>query len=137
VAALCISVLGPFQVSLENQPVIHFESNKVRALLSYLAVEPDRQHRREFLADLLWPSYPRRSALANLRYSISSLKKHLKSDETDCLNIQWDSLQCNQSSLVEVDAWKFINLIRSNSPKQPAVQNLEQAINLYLSLIHI
>lgn len=130
-AALCISVLGPFQVSLENQPVIHFESNKVRALLSYLAVEPDRQHRREFLADLLWPSYPRRSALANLRYSISSLKKHLKSDETDCLNIQWDSLQFNQSSLVEVDAWKFVDLIRSNSPKQPAVQNLEQAISLY------
>jgi DNA-binding SARP family transcriptional activator len=123
--------LGSFQVSLDDQPVIHFESNKVRALLSYLAVEPDRQHRREFLADLLWPGYPRHSALANLRYSISSLKKHLKSDETSCLHIQWDSLQINPSAPVEVDAWRFADLIRSSSLKQPAVQDLEQALGLY------
>lgn len=129
--ALWISVLGPFQVFLDGQPVIHFESNKVRALLSYLAVEPDRQHRREFLADLLWPGYPRHSALANLRYSISSLKKHLKSDETGCLSIQRDSLQLNPSGSVEVDAWKFAELICSSSPQQPAVHNLEQALGLF------
>jgi hypothetical protein len=32
-----------------------FKSNKVRALLAYLAVEMDRPHRREVLAGLLWP----------------------------------------------------------------------------------
>jgi DNA-binding SARP family transcriptional activator len=38
--------LGPFHVTLDGKPVAGFESNKVRALLAYLAVEADRPHSR-------------------------------------------------------------------------------------------
>ena len=52
-----------------------FKSNKVRALLAYLAVEADRPHRREALAGLLWPDRPDRDALSNLRYALASLRR--------------------------------------------------------------
>ena len=74
-ARLSLSFLGPFQVTLDGQPVTGFKSNKVRALLAYLAVEADRPHRREVLAGLLWPDWPDRDALSNLRYALSNLRR--------------------------------------------------------------
>ena len=67
---MSLSLLGPFQATLDGQPVTGFKSNKVRALLAYLAVEADRTHRREVLAGLLWPDWPDRDALDNLRYAL-------------------------------------------------------------------
>ena len=40
-ARLSIRLLGPFQVTLDGQPVTAFEPDKVRALLAYLAVESE------------------------------------------------------------------------------------------------
>ena len=57
-ARLSLSLLGPFQVTLDREPVTSLESNKVRALLAYLAVEADRPHRRQSLVGLLWPDRP-------------------------------------------------------------------------------
>ena len=74
---LTLSFLGCFQVSLDDRPVTDFKSNKVRALLAYLAVEADRPHRREALAGLLWPDWPDRDALSNLRYALASLRRTL------------------------------------------------------------
>ena len=44
-ARLSIHLLGPFRVILDGQPVAGFESDKVRALLAYLAVESGQRHR--------------------------------------------------------------------------------------------
>ena len=46
-ARLEINLLGSFQVSLDGKPVSGFDSDKVRGLLTYLAVEADQPHRRE------------------------------------------------------------------------------------------
>ena len=51
-AQLSLSLLGSFQATLDGKPITGFKSNRVRALLAYLAVEADRQHRREVLARL-------------------------------------------------------------------------------------
>ncbi len=59
-ALLKICLLGSFQAWLGGNPVTSFESNKVRALLAYLAVEKDRPHSRDTIAGLLWPDYPQR-----------------------------------------------------------------------------
>ena len=72
---LTLSFLGCFHVCLDDRPVTDFKSNKVRALLAYLAVESDRPHRREALAGLLWPDWPDRDALSNLRYALASLRR--------------------------------------------------------------
>ena len=40
-ARLAIRLLGPFQVALDGQPVTGFQSDEVRALLAYPAVESE------------------------------------------------------------------------------------------------
>jgi len=45
------------------------------ALLGYLAVECDRRHPREQLADLLWPSLPPIAARTNLRQVVANLNR--------------------------------------------------------------
>ena len=55
--------------------ITEFASNKVRALLAYLAVESGRPHAREVLAGLLWPKSPEADALASLRNALASLRR--------------------------------------------------------------
>ena len=50
---IAIKLLGPFEVFLDGEPVTSFESDKVRALLAYLASEVGQSHRRELLAGLV------------------------------------------------------------------------------------
>ena len=50
------------EATLDGEPIAGFHSNKVRALLAYLAVEANRPHRREVLVGLLGPDYPERLA---------------------------------------------------------------------------
>ena len=73
--SLSLSFLGTFRATLNGQPLTEFYSNKVRALLVYLAVEADQPHRREVLAGLLWPDWPDRDAFSNLRYTLSDLRR--------------------------------------------------------------
>ena len=71
---LCISLLGPFRVILEGQPLTAFESDKVRALLAYLALESGVPHRRDALAALLWPEHAERNARHNLSQALHNLR---------------------------------------------------------------
>lgn len=79
-AHLDIHLFGGFQVHLDGQPLTQFESDKVRALLAYLAVERDRPHRREALAALLWPAWAEGGARANLRRALCDLR-HVIGDQ--------------------------------------------------------
>jgi DNA-binding SARP family transcriptional activator/predicted ATPase len=127
-ARLSLSLLGPFQVTLDGQPVTAFKSNKVRALLAYLAVEADRPHRREVLAGLLWPDWPDRSALSNLRYDLSHLRQVIgdRTAEPPFLLISRDTLQFNAASDYQLDVATFTDLARREDPS-----SLEQALALY------
>ncbi len=49
---LSLMLMGQFQAAIDGQIVTSFESDKVRALLAYLAVESDRAHARSALAGL-------------------------------------------------------------------------------------
>ncbi|MEZ4621059.1 MAG: BTAD domain-containing putative transcriptional regulator [Caldilineaceae bacterium] len=74
---LLLSLLGPFQAKIDGQPVTDFPTDKIRALLAYLAVEADKPHRRAALATLLWPDYTDAIALRNLRQSLHRLRQTL------------------------------------------------------------
>jgi DNA-binding SARP family transcriptional activator/predicted ATPase len=74
-ARLEMSFFGPFSVSLDGQPITGFESSKVRALLAYLAMQPERAHTRSALTALLWPEQAEDSARANLRQALSNLRR--------------------------------------------------------------
>jgi DNA-binding SARP family transcriptional activator len=72
-----VRLLGGFRVELADEAVRGFESQKVRALLAYLACHPDRDLTREHLADLLWPDSPPDAARRNLRQALYNLRQGL------------------------------------------------------------
>jgi WD40 repeat protein/DNA-binding SARP family transcriptional activator len=72
-----IRCLGALEVVLDQTPVTAFPTDKVRALLAYLALEFAQPHRREFLAGLLWPEMPGAVALTNLRLALHRLRQTL------------------------------------------------------------
>lgn len=114
---LSLSLLGPFHAKIDDEPAKGFESNKVRALLAYLAVEADRLHRREALAELLWPGRCGRNALANLRYALYDLRKSIGDHEADppFLLITRRTLQFNTDSDYTLDVESFGGLIGEHS----------------------
>ena len=132
-ARLSLSFLGPLQVMLDGRPVARFESNKIRALLVYLAVELARPHPREVLADLLWPDWPQRSALANLRHALASLRHLLGDPQADppILLISRETVQFNARSDHELDVAQFSALLAQDLSQGADVGSLEQAIALY------
>lgn len=101
-----LRLLGPFEVRLDGNAVTGFESNKVRALLAYLAAESPRPQSRESLAELLWPGWPQQSAMSNLRYALSDLRKTIGDREVNphFLIITREIIQLNPESQVWVDA---------------------------------
>src|SRR3954451_7279469 len=74
-AHLSLALLGALRVELDGAPITAFESDKVRALLAYLALEADRPHRRAGLAGLLWPERPERAAHLSLNQAPATLRQ--------------------------------------------------------------
>jgi DNA-binding SARP family transcriptional activator/tetratricopeptide (TPR) repeat protein len=72
---LALYLLGPPRVEREGQ-AIHIGRRKALALLAYLAVEGG-SHRRDSLATLLWPEYDQSGARADLRRTLSLLRRVL------------------------------------------------------------
>jgi adenylate cyclase len=134
-AHLSIRVLGPFEVSLNGEPVSGFASDKVRALLAYLALSPDHPHRREALAGLLWPEFPERSARTNLRNALANLRNVLGEHalpgdgaaSPPFLHVTRQTIQFNGQSDYWLDADAFEDLLALLS--STSVQ-LEQAVSL-------
>jgi DNA-binding SARP family transcriptional activator/predicted ATPase/Tfp pilus assembly protein PilF len=72
---LSLTLFGGFAAETQTGTVPHFTTDKVRALLAYLALRPDSPLRREALAGILWPDYPESLARQNLRQTLSRLRK--------------------------------------------------------------
>jgi DNA-binding SARP family transcriptional activator len=127
---LSLSLLGTFQVTLDGEPVTSFKSDKVRALLAYLAVETDRPHRREMLAGLLWPEWPDQDALSNLRYALYNLRGAIgdRTAEHPFLLITRDTLQFNMASDYSLDVAAFEQYLADS---KSAISSLQSAVSLY------
>jgi DNA-binding SARP family transcriptional activator len=62
-----ICLLGGLRAERAEETITRFRSQKIGALLAYLALFPQRSHTREELADLLWPDAEPEVARTNLR----------------------------------------------------------------------
>jgi DNA-binding SARP family transcriptional activator len=135
-ARLSLSLLGPFQAALDGEPIVAFGSNKVRALLAFLAGEADRPHSREKLAGLLWPERSDQDAGANLRYALSNLRTAIGDRATigdhaaspPLLLVSRQTIQFNCGGDVCVDVTVFTDLLASPAP---SLSELERAVGLY------
>jgi DNA-binding SARP family transcriptional activator len=129
-ARLTLSLLGPFRAALDGEPVVGFRSDKVRALLAYLAVEADQPHSRDKLAGLLWPEWPDRDARNNLRYALSNLRQVVKDRAATppFLHISRQTIQFNETS----DTWGDVTALTAllETPA-PTIRELEEAVDLY------
>lgn len=125
---LSISLLGHLQVSLDGEPVTGFESSKVRGLLAFLATEANRPHSRSKIAGLLWPDFPERSALSNVRYALSNLRKTIgdRDAQPPFLLITSNTLQFNRDSNYDLDVHAFAENVETNS-----IERLKHAVSLY------
>jgi DNA-binding SARP family transcriptional activator len=121
---LSLRLLGSFRVTLDDRPVIGFESDKVRALLAYLAVESDRPHRREALVGLLWPDWPESSARQNLSQALYNLRTVIGDREVEppFLLVTPQTLQFNRESDHSLDTAAL-----TDRPAVATVDELEAA----------
>ncbi len=122
---LTLRLLGSFQASVGTTPIEDFPTDKVRALLAYLAVEFAHEHPRTHLATLLWGDWDEKSAKANLRKSLFRLRKALGSSAENCLTITRTSVQFHAES-AEIDLYKFTQLSQSDD-----LADLSRAVDLY------
>ena len=111
-AVLEIRLLGGVSVTLNNTPITGFISNKVLALLVYLAVTR-RSHQREALAALLWGELPEADAKNNLRQALANLRKLVN----DHLIITRDSVLFDTSIPHQLDTHKFEQTLHASRAK--------------------
>jgi len=121
-----LSYLGTQQITRANQPITNFISNKVPALLAYLAVTR-RAHSRDKLAALLWGEMSDTDAKNNLRQALANLKKYFE----DELTITRDAIEFTGSAFV--DSLEFDSTLRSASSLnlEPASVMLTESLRLY------
>lgn len=139
---LHLSLLGPFQATVDGRPVAAFPTDKVRGLLAFLALEPDRPHRREALAGLLWPERPEEDARRNLRQSLHRLRTTLDGAAPGLadrlLHADQITVRLDPAALL-LDVAEFRRLLaeveahrhRTLPTCQPCVERLRQAVDLY------
>ena len=139
-ARLTLSLLGPLQVTLDDQPVTGLAYAKVRALLAYLAVEA-RPHGRDALAEFFWPGQSSAAARRSLRVALTTLRQAI-GDQTapiPFLIATRESVQVNPASAVWLDITSFTDLLRASEPHAHPVgalcpkcaARLTHAVSLY------
>jgi len=136
-AKLTIKLFGPFQAELDGQPLSDFRSDKVRALLAYLAVSSQRPWSRSFLADLFWSDYPEESAQSNLSNSLWNLRSVIGDihNRSEFIILNRSTLQFNPKSDYWLDVATFNELIDTSikpgsSDQGPLLSNFEMALSL-------
>ena len=138
---LSLSLLGPLLIDVASDPGKRFESNRVRALLIYLAVESNYPHRREELAALLWPDQPEYIARTNLRQALSNLRRTLdeRNAREPLVYVSPEAVQFARAGDYRLDVADFIALLeacKTHSHRRleacrACLQRFEQAISLY------
>ncbi|MFP4343047.1 MAG: ATP-binding protein [Anaerolineales bacterium] len=136
---LTISLLGHFRVLLHGEEVTRFGTDKVRALLAYLAVEIGRPHRRELLAGLLWPDQPESSARHNLSQSLLRLRRAIGDEDVDppFLLVNRQTIRLNPQGDLWVDVGAFLEaggLSKRYPPSEipeAAVTQIHEAVARY------
>ncbi len=99
---LDIRLFGGLRIALDGEPVSAFMSQKVPALLAFLAVS-GRAQRRDDLAALLWGEMPDADARNNLRQALANLRKLLD----PCLTITRETVELNAEPPVFLDTTAF------------------------------
>ncbi len=128
-----INLFGPFEVRLHGQALTGFTTDKVRALLAYLAVNAGEPYRRELLAGLLWPESPERLARASLRNALAVLRRLLREDEAaqPVLHATAQTVAFHRRGVCCVDVLQFVAAAERSDQSNTDVEPLQGALSCY------
>ncbi|MCB0188087.1 MAG: hypothetical protein KDE31_27655, partial [Caldilineaceae bacterium] len=129
-----LQFLGRFSVTIDTTPVTTFHSDKARALLAYLALEP-QEHNRTQLATLLWPEIDDQYARTNLRNTLHRLRQTLDSAASDAadqlLTVTRQTVQFNRQR-ADVDVhWFQQRIDRASASPATQIDELTAAVDAY------
>jgi len=130
---LQLHFLGQFQLQLEGTP-IYVKAPKVRALLTYLVLESDREHSRIKVAELLWSDRPAERSLHNLRETLRVLRKLLGGPEqaSRFLHVTRQTIRFLPDSPYWLDVHEFLKRVEmSATASADRIRLLEEAARLY------
>jgi DNA-binding SARP family transcriptional activator/predicted ATPase/GGDEF domain-containing protein len=133
---------GRIEAQLDQRDITReFRTEKERALLAFLAVESDRSHMRDVIAELFWPDRPAGVARTNLRQALSGIRRALDDRKNDPPFIISDdeTIQFNPhgSFTLDVVSLKDEILAVQNHPHASlescpvCVRHLEKAVGIY------
>ncbi len=123
---LCISLLGPFEVTNNGSPVPPFRTRKGAALLAMLALRAGTVVLRASAADSLWPDSDPENALYNLRRTLTDLRSCLGSLSSCIVSHGNTGLSLQLTAGDRVDALEFRRLISAADRA-----SMEVAVRLY------
>jgi predicted ATPase len=138
-SAVRLCLLGPPRLERDGKPV-ELDTRKTVALVAYLAMTGQRPgeetHTREALATLLWPEVEPQRARANLRRSLSVLKKGIGGE---CLVADRETIGTHPEAGIWLDVARFRRLL--NAPRThghpeseicpECLEALAEAVELY------
>ena len=102
---------------------IPLKGEKSRSLLAYLLLHPHISHRREMLADMLWPEGEPKRVRRNLSDLLYRLQKEI---EPQWLTVDAEGIALQSNTNLWVDVWEFDRLIASQD-----ADDLQSAVELY------
>lgn len=129
-------MLGGLSVVQGDRRITRFQTQKTGALLAYLALNPNKNHSRESLAEMLWPEGDPTAIRNRLNQAISSLRRQLHPPELGpgtVLVTDHHSVGIN-SVVVSTDFEDFerdLKLADRSETREDKIRYLEAAIGLY------
>ena len=104
-----IRLLGAFSVDVDGEPIRKFTTAKARALLAYLALNPDQPVSRSVLATLFWPDTGDQNARDNLRNTLHRLRNTLASGVAEPAKVLTATRQAVElhGTAIQIDVVEF------------------------------
>jgi len=121
---LQVRLFGGFECAAACAPIA-LSARKARALLAYLALNPDQAHARDKLADLLWGEAGEASARVSLRQALAAIRRALPKPFQDVVEADTTSVTM-LSRRIDLDVAAFRRTLADNS-----TASLEHAVALY------
>lgn len=132
-AELAFTLLGKFAARQGDTPVLEHAGRKVQELVAYVLLHPNRQHRREAMASVLWPDSDRDQALKNLRQTLWLLHREFppgsKADALLAQEGEW--LGVGSLEGIWVDATAFEDAYRKGVAGAKGEEPFASAVKLY------
>lgn len=131
-AVLCCYFLGEPYVLLQGRRVDALAEGKMLGLLAYLIMERKRKHRREFLAELLWPDLPSNQGRTYLRHLLHRLQQTLKLESGESpLHVSREYIGIDDDASVWLDSEAFSEGQQAFNNDEHVLAIMEAKLALY------